>query len=108
MQHAKSASLTRATDRKFIGSTTVVPLTVQTRGCMQDTCAAVSKCACQYMTCRMLPEKNLNHDCKKLSNENILCRHFVSIVERMFCRHVEHLRTLCRHYIRHPRPPTEI
>ena len=63
---------------------------------MQDTCAAVSKCACQYMTCKMLTEKNLNHKCKKLSIEYILCRHFVSTVERMFCLHVEHLRTLCR------------
>ena len=37
---------------------------------------------------------------ESLSNENILCRHFVSIVERMFCLHVEHLRMLCRRYIR--------
>jgi hypothetical protein len=29
------------------------------------------------------------------SMKNALCRHFVSIVERMFCLHVEHLRMLC-------------
>ena len=57
----KYAPTTPATDAMFIESTTVVRLTGQKRGCMQDTCAAVLKYACQYMTCRTLPGQNLNH-----------------------------------------------